>query len=115
MTKEMNCCTGEPEAVQSDGVPTTPQRLRSWILSPQGLAVTGIAATVVGLTLSWSWVVALGMAPLVLALGPCLLLCALGLCMNIRNHADKPSVKPNSVAEAGLRSATSSVARSPHN
>ena len=85
MTKEMNCCTGEPEAVQGDGVPTTPQRLRSWVLSPQGLTVTGMAAVVVGLTLSWSWVVALGMAPLVLALGPCLIMCALGLCMK---HAE---------------------------
>jgi len=34
---------GEPEAVQGDGVPTTPQRLRSWVLSPQGLTVTGMA------------------------------------------------------------------------
>jgi len=114
MTKEMNCCSGEPEAVQGDGVPTTPQRLRSWVRSPQGLTVTGMAALVVGLTLSWSWVVALGMAPLVLALGPCLIMCALGLCMNMRNHADKPSVK-SSAAEGGLQSATSSVARSLRN
>jgi hypothetical protein len=114
MTKEMNCCTGRPEAVQSGDLPTTQRRLRSWILSPQGLAVTGIAAAVVGLTLSWSWVVALGMAPLVLALGPCLIMCALGLCMNMRNHADKPSVK-SSAPEGGLQSATSSLARSPRN
>ena len=115
MTKEMNCCTGEPEAVQGDGVPTTPQRLRSWVLSPQGLTVTGMAAVVVGLTLSWSWVVALGVAPLILAVGPCLIMCALGLCMNMRNHAEKPSVKQSSAAEAELQSATSSVARSPRN
>jgi hypothetical protein len=114
MTKEMNCCTGEPEAVQGDGVPTTLQRLRSWVLSPQGLTVTGMAAVVVGLTLSWSWVVALGVAPLILAVGPCLM-CALGLCMNMRNHHVKPSVKQSSAAEAGLQSTTSSIARSPRN
>ena len=115
MTKEMNCCRGELEAVQSGDLPATPRTLRSWILSPQGLVVTGITAAVVGLTLSWSWVVALGVALLVLAVGPCLIMCALGLCMNMWDHAGKPSVKQSAAAEAGLQSATSSVARSVRN
>ena len=115
MTKEMNCSTAEPEAAQDYRAPTTSQRLRSWVLSPQSFMVTGIAAVVVGLTLSWSWVVAVGVAPLVLAVGPCLIMCALGLCMNMRDHAGKPSVKQSATAEAGLQSATSSVARSARN
>ena len=82
MTKEMNCCTRKPETAQSDSVATTVQRIHSWALSPQGLTIAGIAAAVVGLTLGWSWVVALGVAPLILTLGPCLVMCALGLCMN---------------------------------
>jgi len=110
MTKEMDCCTREPEAAQNDSVPTTTQRILSWALSPQGLMVTGIGAVVVGLTLSWSWVVALGVAPLILTLGPCLVMCALGLCMNMRNHADTPSVLNSGV---GPRSIPSSVVQSP--
>ena len=115
MTKEMDCCTRNPEAAQSDSAATTVQRIRSWALSPQGLTITGIAAVVVGFTLSWSWVVALGLAPLILALGPCLVMCALGLCMNMRNNADTLSENTNSGAEARPQSAPSSVVQSPGN
>jgi hypothetical protein len=110
MTKEMNCCTEELATAQSGTAPTTLGRIRSWALSPQGLTITGIAAAVVGLTLGWSWVVALGVAPLILTLGPCLVMCALGLCMNMRNHADTPSVLNSGV---GPRSIPSSVVQSP--
>ena len=114
MTKEMDCCTRKPEAAQSDSVPTTVQRIRSWALSPQGLTITGIAAVVVGLTLSWSWVVALGAAPLILALGPCAVMCALGLCMNMRNGSHAPAGNPGLGSETEVPSSTSSPAvRSP--
>lgn len=33
------------------------------------------------MVLIWSWLVALGIAPLLLALAPCAAMCALGLCM----------------------------------
>ena len=115
MTKEMNCYSAQTEGLRSDRVPTTAERLRSWTLSPQGLTVTGIAVAVVGLSLGWSWVVALGVAPLILALGPCLVMCTLGLCMHMRDHADTPSVKPSSRSDAGPQSATSSVPQSPGN
>ena len=114
MTKEMDCCTRKPEAAQSDSAPTTVQRIRSWVLSPQGLTITGIAAVVVGLTLSWSWVVALGAAPLILALGPCAVMCALGLCMNMRNGSHAPAGVPGLGSETEVPSSTSSPAvRSP--
>ena len=34
-----------------------------------------------GLLLNWSWLVAVGVAPLLLAMLPCAAMCALGLCM----------------------------------
>lgn len=34
-----------------------------------------------GLLLNWSWLVAVGLAPLLLALLPCAAMCALGMCM----------------------------------
>jgi hypothetical protein len=114
MTKEMNCCTEEPATAQSDSAPRTAQRLRSWALSPQGLTVTGIAAAVVGLTLGWSWVVALGVAPVILALGPCAAMCALGLCMSMRNGSGTPAGNPGLGSETEVPSSTSSPAvRSP--
>lgn len=56
-------------------------RVRAWLTSPRGLLLIGIAAIAAGLALGWKWVVALGVAPIVLAFAPCALMCALGLCM----------------------------------
>lgn len=49
------------------------------------------AATVLGAGayLNWGWLVALGLAPVILFALPCAAMCALGLCMNGRSH--KPS------------------------
>jgi len=42
-----------------------------------GLAIGGAIA---GLALGWDWIVAAGMAPLVVSVLPCVAMCALGLC-----------------------------------
>lgn len=34
-----------------------------------------------GLAFNWSWLIAIGIAPLLLVVAPCLAMCALGLCM----------------------------------
>ena len=41
-----------------------------------------VAALGAGAVLNWSWLVAVGIAPLLLAIAPCAAMCALGLCMN---------------------------------
>ncbi len=48
---------------------------RAWL----GLA---ILAGLGGLVLNWNWLVAIGLAPVLIALAPCAVMCALGLCMN---------------------------------
>lgn len=48
----------------------------------QGLILMTVIALGAGLVLNWSWLVAVGVAPLLLALAPCAAMCALGLCMN---------------------------------
>jgi len=35
-----------------------------------------------GLAWKWSWLVAIGVAPLLVGFAPCVAMCALGLCMN---------------------------------
>ena len=47
---------------------------RTWL-------AVGAVALVGGAALNWSWLVALGVAPLLLAIAPCAAMCALGLCM----------------------------------
>jgi hypothetical protein len=50
------------------------------------LLLTGSAVAVAGAFSNWDWLVALGLAPLLLSALPCLAICALGLCMT---HADR--------------------------
>jgi hypothetical protein len=45
------------------------------------LALLAVAIVGTGLALNWSWLVAAGIAPMLLALAPCAAMCALGLCM----------------------------------
>lgn len=55
--------------------------VRCFARSRRGMLL--IAATVLGAgaALNWSWLVAVGIAPLLIAVGPCLAMCALGVCM----------------------------------
>ncbi len=48
----------------------------------RGLIVLTVAVIGAGLALNWSWLVAVGVAPVLLAFAPCAAMCALGLCMN---------------------------------
>lgn len=45
------------------------------------VAMTAVVA-VTGIAFGWSWLVAAGVAPLILSILPCVAMCALGLCMN---------------------------------
>ena len=50
-------------------------------LGARGLILIGAAVIAAGLALNWSWLVAIGVAPLLLTMLPCVAMCALGLCM----------------------------------
>ena len=55
--------------------------LRPLLSDRRVLIIGAIALAVLGIWAGWGWVVALGVAPLILAAAPCLVMCALGLCM----------------------------------
>ena len=44
------------------------------------LLAIGTGVLIAGAALNWSWLVAVGLAPLLLAVAPCAIMCALGLC-----------------------------------
>jgi len=48
--------------------------------SRRGLIFLAIALLGVGAALNWSWLVAIGVAPILVALAPCAVMCAVGLC-----------------------------------
>jgi len=49
---------------------------RRWVL-----VTIAVAAVIAGLAFNWSWLVAIGVAPILLGLLPCAVMCGLGLCM----------------------------------
>lgn len=49
---------------------------RWFLLTAAGLALVGVTAV------SWSWLVAAGIASILLSVLPCLVMCGLGLCMH---------------------------------
>jgi hypothetical protein len=96
MTKPVDCSTDEIVAAQTRNQAIA-ARARSWVLTPRGLTVAGIGVVVAGLALNWSWLVAVGAAPLILSFAPCAAMCALGLCMMPRGNspgAKAPSDQP---------------------
>jgi len=56
--------------------------LRYWLRGRNGVLALIILAVVVGAALNWSWLVAVGIAPLLITVLPCAAMCALGLCMD---------------------------------
>lgn len=77
-----------------------PNRARTWLL-------VGALALIAGAALNWSWLVAAGVAPLILAIAPCAVMCGLGFCMTHgstckREASPEPSeMKPSAAALAG--------------
>lgn len=70
--------------------------IRVIVRSRVGLLVLAVAALGLGLTFNWSWLVAAGIAPVILSLLPCAAMCALGLCMTgmaSRSSAAQPSLQ----------------------
>ena len=55
---------------------------RHYLGGHRAIIVLVIVAVVVGAALNWSWLAAVGVAPVLLSALPCLVMCGLGLCMN---------------------------------
>jgi len=63
------------------------------MLSRRGWVVVLTVLAVAGVVFRWQWLVALGLASIVLSVVPCLIMCAFGLCayrMLGRSRCEKP-------------------------
>lgn len=78
----MNAASESKNAGQLSLAQTARALLAHYLGNRKVLAVLAIAIVGAGLALNWSWLVAAGIAPILLALAPCAAMCALGLCMN---------------------------------
>lgn len=63
------------------GAPNRHMTMPAWITRPRLMAIGGTAVVGAGLALNWTWLTAIGAAPILLSLLPCAAMCALGLCM----------------------------------
>jgi hypothetical protein len=71
-----------------------------------GLVAIAAAALGLGTYYNWGWLVAIGIAPILVSALPCVAMCALGLCMSgrSRNQANEPASTQNSPDESGGQS-----------
>ena len=75
--------------------------LRYWLRGRRGLLILVAVVVVMGGALNWSWLVAAGIAPLLLTALPCVAMCGLGLCMN-RMAGGSCSTSANGSENAGV-------------
>jgi hypothetical protein len=71
--------------------------LRYWLGGRRGLIALAVVLVLAAMALNWSWLVAVGIAPLLVAFAPCAAMCALGLCAS-RMGGKSCSTETNPVA-----------------
>ena len=73
------CCQGSSGT--ASGGTGIARYLPTWLHGRRGLILGVVALAAGGAALGWPWLVALGLAPILLSILPCAAMCALGLCM----------------------------------
>jgi hypothetical protein len=68
--------------------------------SRRGVIAIAVAAIIAGAALNWNWLVAVGLAPILIAFLPCAVMCGLGLCMHKMTNGSGGSGATNSQHEA---------------
>jgi hypothetical protein len=91
------------ELIQTrEASPARGSTIRHYLGGRRGLIAAGAAIVVAGLAFNWTWLVAAGIAPLLLSVLPCVAMCALGLCMNRMTGRACPTedVSPKAAGDA---------------
>jgi hypothetical protein len=73
---------------------------RSYLGSRWVLMALGVIVLVAGIALNWSWLVAAGVAPILLSTLPCLIMCGLGLCILCRSGGKQAAASHDAAAPA---------------
>lgn len=73
---------------------------KSWLDGRRGMIVLAALVAAAGIASGWSWLVAVGVAPILLSLLPCAAMCALGLCMMPKSSQPRVSGdRPGAIVE----------------
>lgn len=82
---------------------------RYYLGRPRVLLTLAAIAIVAGLAFNWNWLVAAGLAPILISVLPCLVMCALGACMMCRS-SENQSAAVRDAPEAESRPTARAVA-----
>jgi len=82
---------------------------RGHLGSRRALLILAVVALIGGVALNWSWLVAAGIAPVLLTVLPCLVMCGLGLCMSRLNGGSCASPSSQVLGSELTSSSSSSV------
>ena len=74
------------------------------------LVALGAGVLLAGIALNWSWLVAAGIAPILLSTLPCLVMCGLGLCTLCRS-SEKQSTPSRDAADAAISPPAPGIAK----
>jgi hypothetical protein len=74
------------------------------------LLVLGAGVLLAGIGLNWSWLVAAGIAPILISVLPCLVMCGLGVCMLCRS-SEKQSMVSRDAADAAISPPAPGIAK----
>ena len=77
---------------------------RYYLGNRRGFLIVGAVVLLAGIGLNWGWLVAAGIAPILLSTLPCLVMCGLGLCMMGRS-CEKQSAPSGDAKEVVASSA----------
>ena len=69
---------------------------RYYLGLPRTWMVVATVAVAMGLAFNWSWLVAAGLAPILLSTLPCLIMCAIGVCTMCRSAKEQSASVPDS-------------------
>ena len=83
--------------------------VRYYLANRWALLVLGAGVLLTGIALNWSWLVAAGIAPILLSTLPCLVMCALGVCMLCRSSEKQTAARD--AADAATSSAPLAIAK----
>ncbi len=73
--------------------------------------VLTIVVAAAGLALNWNWLVAIGLAPILLSTLPCLVMCAFGVCTMCRSDREESTTRMANHQDTSLLSSDSGVPR----
>ena len=74
-----------------------PSRPLVWLRGWRGVLLGAALLAIGGAAVGWPWLVAIGIAPILLSIAPCVAMCALGVCVICKGtNSTEPPPGPNS-------------------